>query len=363
LAASLGVLAVGALAATPAMAFDNIEWNWKKDVKEKVDIDVYIDVDIESTGLVEVEKLQIWLGDVKATNYVAHIYNEPFYPEADKHYTRYGYKTDDYYAPKEVTFCFYYGYKCVTKEYWDKLEVKPLDARIELPIVLASAQAIGNNQSITSDVPVFLHDGQFLAEVNDHFYGDYYDYKAIEAALPSSGDYSKYCYRDCYDKPDGNLHHDIAGLFVLGALIGFLEEAEIEARSTVYDVKNVSVDNSSTAVGNNISVDLASDVDGIEQCKDRCTSHGDRLSNHVVIADITQFGIADVKAYTSTTYVTATGYDHMRKLTTETLSPVEGDLGNTIKVPTPWVSSTATAVGNNVSINVGRDLTTPTPAP
>jgi hypothetical protein len=55
--------------------------------------------------------------------------------------------------------------------------------------------------------------------------------------------------------------------------------------------------------------------------------------------------------------VSANGYDHMRQLTTATLSPVEGNLGNVVQVPTPWVSSVATAVGNNVSINVGRDLT------
>jgi hypothetical protein len=53
----------------------------------------------------------------------------------------------------------------------------------------------------------------------------------------------------------------------------------------------------------------------------------------------------------------------MRQLTTATLSPTEGNLGNVIQVPSPWVSSTATAVGNNVSINVGRDLTTPAPRP
>jgi hypothetical protein len=370
LAASLGVLAVGALAATPAMAFDNIEWTWQKDIKEKVDIDVFIDIDVESTGLVEVEKLQIFLGDVKATNYVAHIYNEPFYEEADKEYTKYGYKTEDYYVPttekKYITVPDYkvcdkyyncytdYDTKVVYKDDWDKIPVQPLDARYELPIIEASATAIGNNQSITSDVPVFLHDGQFLAEINDDFYYDDKSLDTIYAAMPSGYD-KKYCFRYC--EPEGNLHHDIAGLFVLGALIGFLEEAEITAKSTVYDVKNVSVDNSSLAVANNISVELASDVDGVDKCKDGCTDSGDRLSNHIVIADITQFAIADVKAETSTTYVTATGYDHMRQLTTAELQTVDGYVNQVVKVPTPWISSTATAIGNNVSISVGPDLT------
>lgn len=37
LAASLGALAIGAMA-NPAMAFDNLEWNWQKDVYEKVNM-------------------------------------------------------------------------------------------------------------------------------------------------------------------------------------------------------------------------------------------------------------------------------------------------------------------------------------
>jgi hypothetical protein len=246
---------------------------------------------------------------------------------------------------------------------WDDIPVKPLDARTELPIVLSSAQAIGNNQSISSDVPIFLHDGQFLADVHSYYRkpNGEYDLEKLAAAMPESSNYSKKCYRDCYDRgPEGNLHHDIAGLFLLGAAFGILKHADITASSQAYDLVNVSVDNSSTAVANNISVNLASDVDGFENCKDRCTNSGDRLSNHVVIADITQFALANVTATTYTHNVSATGYDHMRELTTTTLSPREGDPGYTIDVPTPWVSSTATAVGNNVSINVGRDLT---PAP
>ena len=197
------------------------------------------------------------------------------------------------------------------------------------------ATAVGNNQSITSDVPVFLHDGQFVAEVKDR-YRDHYSSDSLARSMPSGG--GGHCYRDC--GPDGNLHTDIAGLFLLGAVAGIFEEAEITAKSTVTDVKNVSVDNSSTAVANNLSVNLASD----------------NPANHVVIADITQFAIANVKAETSTTYVSATGYDHMRQLTTATLSPTDGDPTRVIQVPTRWVSSTATAVGNNASITVGPVL-------
>jgi hypothetical protein len=392
LAASLGVLAFGALAATPAMAYDNIEWNWKNDTKQYTDIDVYIDVDVESTGLVQVEKLQIFLGDVTATNTVAHIYNEPFYQGADDHKGGGGYdpwqgkknskpsydKGGDYYQydpkkdyghkPKrpEVIVCFRSpcggGNDWDKGGDWEKIPVKPLDARVELPIIQASAQAIGNNQSITTDTPVFLHDAQFVADVKE--YDRYrkpngeWDTNSLASAMPESSNYRNKCWDKCGPQgPDGNLHTDLAGLFLLGSVFHVFKHADISASSSVYDVKNVSVANSSTAVANNISVDLASDVDGGSSCNTGCK---DRLSNHVVLADITQFALANVTATTTTKHVTATGYDHMRQLETDVLSQREGDPGYTISVPTPWISSTATAVGNSVSINVGRDLT-PTP--
>lgn len=340
MAASLLVLAAASFGTSPAMAFDNVEWNWQNDVKEKVDIDVYLDVDVESTGLVQIEKLQVFLGDVKAQSYVSHIYNDPIRPR------------DDVKPPHGGG----YGHGDKKKKPDVRVSFKPLDARTELPIVLSSATAVGNNQSITTDVPVLLHDGQFVANVKDGRYGcnDYcdtgFDIAAFGAALPSAGSRNGgYNYG-----PDGNLHTDIAGLFTLGAALGVLTKAEIEAESIVKAVKNVSVDSSATAVANNLSVTLASDVDGGSSCSSGCK---DRLSNHVVIGDITQFALANVQATSKVSNVTASGYDHMRQLTTATLTPTEGNLGNVVQVPTPWVSSVATAVGNNVSINVGRDLT------
>lgn len=336
-AASLVVLAAASFATSPAMAFDNVEWNWQNDVKEKIDIDAYIDVDVESTGMVQIEKLQVFLGDVKAQSYVSHIHNNPIRP------------TESVKPPHG-------GGHYDKKKPGVRVSVKPLDARAELPIVLSSATAVGNNQSITTDVPVFLHDGQFVANVKDGRYGcndrcDYgMDIEAFAASLPSTGARSG---GHSYG-PDGNLHTDIAGLFTLGAALGVLTKADIEAKSIVTAVKNVSVDSSATAVANNLSVTLASDVDGGSSCHTGCK---DRLSNHVVIGDITQFALANVEATSKVSNVSASGYDHMRQLTTATLSPVEGNLGNVVQVPTPWVSSVATAVGNNVSINVGRDLT------
>jgi hypothetical protein len=303
LAASLGVLAFGALAATPAMAFDNVNWSWKKDVNEKVDIDVYIDVDVESTGLVEVEKLQIFLGNVSAESSVYGVVN--IQPDVGGHW--------------QQVYCYCYGGYFVKDSF---------DATVELPEVVSTATAVGNNQSITSDVPVFLHDGQFVANTlsNDGRW-DYASLAgAVDARMGGGGGYGDDC-NDC-----GNLHTDLAALFTLGAAIGFLTPAEISATSSVGYIVNASVDSSATAVANNLSVNLESDVDGGTSCHDGCA---DRLSNHIVIADITQFAYANVSAVSQVAGVIVDNYSN---------------LGS---IDRPLVSSVATAVGNNVSINVG----------
>ena len=125
------------MCSSPAMAFDNVEWNWRNDVNADTDVDVYVDVDVESTGIIQLEKLQIFLGDAEATSHVSNIINDPIRQTEWK------------------STGLFHGY----------FVTKPLDATTQLPIVLSSASAIGNNQSITSDVPVMLHDGQFVANV------------------------------------------------------------------------------------------------------------------------------------------------------------------------------------------------------
>ena len=189
-----------------------------------------------------------------------------------------------------------------------------------------------------------LHDGQFVANVSGTLgLDDAVSLLALALALPSVDDFIG----------GSNLHTDIAGLFTVGAAVGAFEKASISADSFVTNVLNVSVDSSATAVANNLSVEVASDIDG-SVCGIICP---DRLSNHVVIGDITQFALANVSATSSASNVAASGYSSLRELTTATLTPIENGLGNVVNVPTPWVSSVASAIGNNVSINVGRDLT------
>jgi len=302
LAASMAVLAVGAMA-TPAMAFDNVDWSWKKTIEQREYINVWIDLNVDTTGLVEVEKLQIFLGNLDAQSTVSHVYNSQ---DQDGHY-------------EYIRYCY-----CYIPVWVDPSEYAPT----ELPIVRSIATAVGNNQSITSDVPVYLHDGQFVA--NTRYNNDSYD-----IGTPFNGYHES-----------GNLYTDLALLFTLGAAAGLLKAADIHAYSDVSYIQNASVESSATAVANNISVDLESDVNGT------CTTDCLGKSNHIVIADITQFAYANVSAVSNVYNVTADNYTGLRLIT----SP-DGN-ANTPDPIVPLVSSIATAVGNNVSISVGNvDLT------
>lgn len=325
LAASLGVLTFCAMA-TPAMAFDNVSWSWYKDVREHVDIDVDIDIDVKSTGLVEVEKLQIFFGNVTASSSVHDINNYQYDPGFTIQWV--------YCRPYIICGSF--------------------DATVDLPSVVSAATAVGNNQSIVSDVPVFLHDGQFVANTRyNREYGDCGDMVCtLKTAMPGTD-------VESYDgRHSGNLHTDLALLFSLGAIVGALAPADISAESNVWNIRNATVDSSATAVANNISVTLESNVDGtggpdaaglISTCRgEHCTPPGPRdpgalLSNHVLIADITQFAYANVSAVSNVCDVSLSDYKN--------LSPDTDGL--TATLGRPIVSSVATAVGNNVSITVG----------
>jgi hypothetical protein len=76
LLAGASALALG-LAASQASAFDDVDWEWDTNIKEKINL--YIDPSfwqLDPRGLVQVEQLQISIGDIKATSEVKHVYND-----------------------------------------------------------------------------------------------------------------------------------------------------------------------------------------------------------------------------------------------------------------------------------------------
>lgn len=337
--AASAVLALGM--ASPALAFDNVNWTWNKTIDEVVTKTINITADLEPTGMTEVEKLQIQIGDVNASSTVSGIYNEPIRDGGtgtasviiDETFS-FNADVDDNPDPSEilgpvdgvddgdslVTATLLDGGETdegadtVTFQIQVEGEIpfefvptESLDAELELPAVVSSATAVGNNQSITSSVSTQLHDAQILFDVNEGGLSDLdrTDLFATALGLAATSDAT------------GNTHTNIALSVALAAATGAIEKAYISADSTVYDIYNATVDSSATAVGNNMNVE----VDAV--------SPGDAL----LIADITQVSVADVSATSSVYGVSIYGYHNLGAVS-------------------PIVSSTATAVGNNLNITV-----------
>jgi hypothetical protein len=287
-AALLGMTAPGAL------AFDRVNWEWDKHVREWVTIKFEIEnKHLKPDGFVEVEKLQAHFGDVTAYATMKDIDNIT----SDKK-REYDTKTTTNHPPPPR----------------DDHKISAKD----LPKVENAAIAIANNQSIESDVPLFLHDGQFAA-----------------------GDLgSRFCTKypeECADLLGGidanNFHTEVAGVLTLAAIAGIIGKAEIKAEAKVESITNAFVDNSATAIANNASYTLESD-------------DGRYDDNHIMIADLTQWSYADVTAKAETKDVDIKGYDDFSEACfTNTCDGEDGT--------TPIVQNVATAIGNNLNIKVG----------
>ncbi|WP_193178596.1 hypothetical protein [Oricola nitratireducens] len=359
--AATAAAALMAMPPTAAFAFDEVDWNWDKDVKEKVNINIDIANQLVPTGIVEIEKLQAHFGDIKATSTIDGVTNnppgvtsdgEPYTIEADvggniqwedggppelNPVTGGSYSPDNSdvvvtpldggnadEANDEADFGFHVAVT-VTPENLPGIQ----DAR-DLPSVENAATAVANNQSITSASGVYLHDGQFAAG----------DFNALDCGDPNSTDGGASA--GCADaflggaeliagvdgELDGtNVHTTLAALATLGAATGFLTPAEVKANATVYDILNATVDNSATAVTNNMAVEI----------------NAANAADATMIADITQWGYANVTA-TALLDSCHGGCDNP--------AVTIDNYANLRKIDGPIVSNTATAVGNNLSIKV-----------
>ena len=319
------------MGAAPALAFDTVNWTWNKTIEETVIKNVLIDSTIFPTGMTEVEKLQIHIGDVTATSSVYDIYNNPpaggggggtvIIDELFDFSTTVDDSTDPstVVAPvggvddgdSLVTATLLGGTEDEGSDDlsfqiqvqgeipFEVIDGDALDAETELPSVESAATAVGNNQSIKSAVSTQLHDAQILFDVAD-------EGSEPNPALLLVGNATD------------NLHTNIALSTALAAALGVIDKSNITATSTVYNIWNASVDSDATAVGNNMSIDLST------------AQFGDQL----LIADLTQVAVADISASSSVSNVSVNNYANLAAVN-------------------PLVSSVATAVGNNVSINVG----------
>ncbi len=116
---------------------------------------------------------------------------------------------------------------------------------------------------------------------------------------------------------------------MVAAAYGGLEKSQVTATSFVDDISNASVDSSALAVGNNKNVTL----------------NAATADDAVLIADINQFAYADVMASSTVSNVTVSNYQNLGVI------PLPGS-----EDYRPLVDSTATAIGNNLSITVDSPL-------
>ncbi|MBU0581680.1 MAG: hypothetical protein KKB66_00685 [Alphaproteobacteria bacterium] len=366
----LGATASAALlGGAPAYAFEIVDWTWDKDVNETVTINTYITTTLVPDGLVQVEKLQAHFGNLNATANVSGVHNNP------------SASTSGGIASVDETFTFdpvnynsiNGNFPCtvnaatgpcilmtqpgaddgdsaltasllptgdITEDDNDlhfqirvtgDVTVPPGDGvtidAVDLPKVENAATAVANNQSISADVPLYLHDAQFAAGGFNPTCGDGESNGGCPDALGFL--IGAYGVTVLDNQLDGiNEHTSMAGLLTVAAATGFIEPASITATANVSDILNAYVENSATAVTNNASFSVLSDLP----------------ANHAVVADLTQWGYANVNAAASVNQVVLNDYTGFGA----------AGLGGGYDGITPIVSNSATAVGNNLSIKVGN---------
>jgi hypothetical protein len=237
--------AAALIAATTSasLAFDKVTWDWTSSVTTDVNLDP---INVTPTGLTQVEKAQVQIGNVGATASTGTAGIDPDVTGVEVH---------------------------------------------------TSATAVGTNQNITSNTATLLNDGQFTygsATIDDPNINDLMS--AAEALF------------------DIDNSHLAFGLGVVaGEALDVISPASITATSTTTNVSASGangVDNNATAVANNTNVNVDTG----------------NAADNLLIGDLTQVAVANVSASASLTDVTAS-------------------LGG--------VNNHATAVGNNVNINVG----------
>ncbi len=332
----LGSAAIMALSlgyVSDAKAFDDVDWNWNKEVTSIENITINVEDTFDISGLVEIEKTQINIGDVVATSTVEGITNNP--PGAAEGVVNAYFDTeidltaayDDNAANNPITNVIInsegltgtngvgnvdnnanevnmtFDLEGQVEVDLSEVEFEGINDAIDLPSVESAATAVGNNQSITSTVALNLHEGQY--NMGDIGMGDgFYLPQVPVGELDVSS--------------TGNTATDILAIATVGAALGIIQQGEVSASSSVLDILNASVNSSATAVANNLSVDLDANIEG----------------DAFAIADITQFNYANVSANSLVSDVSVNNYAN--------LGVLEG----------PLVNSVATAVGNNVSITV-----------
>ena len=347
--------------ASKAMAFDVVDWKWEKYVDVTETINITVNDTFDLSGLVELEKWQLNFGDVTATATASGIYNNtpgvggdgtvlvPIDGSGtfDLSYVDPADDSGTQGSPGEVLPTVVQDasgldltisggtadentntLSGIGYEFGGQVEVQVGDLTlpgendaVDLPEVLNTATAVANNQSITTTTALQLDDLQIAAGDINSINQENGNPDARAFLIGALG------VTQVDNQLGGiNQNYDMAALAIIGAATGFIEPTDISATATVSDILNASVDNSATAVGNNASykINAATPGDGY------------------IVADLTQLVIGDVTALASATDISVNNYNNFGG----------AGFGNLSDPQTPLVSNVATAVGNNLNINV-----------
>lgn len=206
------------------------------------------------------------------------------------------------------------------------------DALLELPEVVDQATAIGNLVTINSDVMVQEHSAQILFDTREFGRktckneqicepGPLAKVNFEEADFDLDADLSLNDIEK--DLHTNNHFHDLALLFGLAAGAGLIDQAEISAKSEVYNIYNATGSAAATAIGNLKSINVDTN----------------NPNNGVVLADVTQLSVANVRANAHAYNIDVVNYTNL------------GGLDRAI------ARSTATAIGNslNITVNSGQN--------
>ncbi len=333
LLAGASAVALG-LATTQASAFDKVDWDWNANIREKINIRIDIREKFDPSGLVQVESLQVFVGDLKASASVGKAVNIPEVTDHTHKTYRYAAKGSlDANASYEKGYAYkggrYFkkcwwgckggsmhyggygwegGYASLSADFDASLSYTvpvfaALDAQTQLPLIEVSATAIANAKSIESEAGVLVHDGQFV-------WGD--------------GDVDESW------KYDKNAHVGLADEVLEETDVSdhdAMRPAQIHADATIGAAYNYQVDLDATAVANSHSIDV-----------DAFSAPGDE-ENAFIIADITQVAFANVSANAHLPYTVVENYKNLGKLDSALTSVTATAIGN--------VSSITLDINNN----------------
>jgi hypothetical protein len=368
-----GVSAIAlVLVATPAFAFNEVDWSWDNEIDQKIHINIGIDASnsFYPTGLTQLEQLQVSAGNISAysnQNDTAFNVNRDsaggpvtvdlgsitvkgtFEEGGDNHPDKKSSTLDKSGVNKAITGLTETGFSAEKNKNEIDMEHKiklgsitvnvpggsgNLDARYDLGRLEGNATAAANLASINSDVMTTFHDGQIA-------FGSFGRADTPEVSLaPTSTSLSL--------SGSENRNFDALVGATLAGLFGVIQPGTVSAYATATDVTDAQIALNATAAGNLHTVTngpaypataltLASGDETVKK-PERHSYAPAILSDSIVIGDLNQFSLMNVSATADGSGLTVTGYNNLGKL--------KDQYGNWVAVS----SVNASAFGNMSSV-------------